>query len=36
MHPQLKVDEVGKIIDYILSLRPDKELTVKRIFRVNG
>ncbi len=24
-HPQLKVDEVGKIIDYILSLRPDKE-----------
>lgn len=24
-HPQLKVDEVGKIIDYILSLRPDKK-----------
>lgn len=24
-HPQLKVEEVGKIIDYILSLRQDKE-----------
>ncbi len=24
-HPQLKVEEVGKIIDYILSLREDKE-----------
>ena len=24
-HPQLKVEEVGKIIDYIFSLRPDKK-----------
>jgi cytochrome c len=30
-HPQLKVEEVGKIIDYILSLRPDKSLKAKNL-----
>ena len=30
-HPQLKVDEVGKIIDYILSLRPDKKSAGKSL-----
>lgn len=30
-HPQLKVEEVGKIIDYIFSLRPDKTDTAKSL-----
>lgn len=30
-HPQLKVNEVGKIIDYILSLRPNQESQAKSL-----
>ncbi|MEM6342239.1 MAG: ThuA domain-containing protein [Bacteroidota bacterium] len=30
-HPQLKIKEVGAIVDYILSLNPDKQLAEKRL-----
>ena len=30
-HPQLKVEEVGKIVDYILSLRPDQKSAGKSL-----
>jgi len=30
-HPQLKVDQVGKIIDYILSLRPNQKMAGKTL-----
>lgn len=30
-HPQLKVDEVTKIVDYILSLKPNKEISDKSL-----
>lgn len=30
-HPQLSVDDVGKMVDYILSLRPDKKADVQRL-----